>query len=285
MILIDWNQVSISNLMSQINSNPNATVDDNLVRHMVLSSILYYKNKFGEKYGDIVICCDDKNYWRRDVFPYYKGNRKSAREKSDFDWNLIFTTLNALRDEIKKYFPYKIIRVKTAEADDIIATLAENSQNDFPLEPLLILSGDKDFRQLQIYPNVRQYSPMQKRFIIEDHPKEYLREHIIRGDSGDGVPNILSADDVFMVPNKRQSPLSKKRFNYLYNTDPEEYEEPQKTNYARNRDVIDLKLVPQDIKDKILSQFAEEPKGKRRDLLSYFIKNRLKYLTEHLGEF
>ena len=185
MILIDLNQVLISNLMQQIGSNPKVKLDEDLIRHMVLNSLRSYVKQFKQKYGEIVVCCDSRKYWRRDVFPFYKSNRKKDREKSDFDWNLIFETLGTIRQELKENFPYRVLEVDGAEADDIIAVLSARAA---PNEQVLILSSDKDFVQLQKYQNVVQYSPILKRYVEAGDPHLYVKEHIIRGDRGDGAP-------------------------------------------------------------------------------------------------
>ena len=75
----------------------------------------------------------------------------------------------------------------------------------------MVLSGDKDFIQLQKYPFVSQYNPIQKKFMSGIDPKQYILEHVIKGDRSDGIPNFLSDDDTF-VKNKRQRPLSKKEY-------------------------------------------------------------------------
>jgi 5'-3' exonuclease len=205
MILIDLNQVLISNLMQQIGSNPKVKLDEGLIRHMVLNSLRSYSKQFRSKYGEIVIACDSKKYWRRDVFPFYKAHRKKDREKSEFDWHLIFETLNKIRDELKANFPYRVIEVEGAEADDVIGVITARSALD---QDILILSSDKDFVQLQKYPNVSQYSPILKRFVKTEDPHQYIREHIIRGDKGDGIPNFLSPDNTFVI-GERQKVISK----------------------------------------------------------------------------
>ena len=122
--------------MMHINSDPRAKIDEGLIRHIVLNSLRSYTKQFKAKYGNMVICCDSKKYWRREVFPFYKSNRKKDRDKSDFDWNLIFETLNKIRDELKQNLPYRVIEVEGAEADDIIAVLAGRMS---PHEDILIL--------------------------------------------------------------------------------------------------------------------------------------------------
>jgi len=295
MILIDFNQTLISNLMSQIGSNPTADLDENLIRHMVLSSILSYRQKFSPEYGELIFCADDKKYWRKSVFPFYKANRKKMRDSSKFDWGLIFNTLNKIRDELKTQFPYRVIQADGAEADDVIATMVKYTQTnelvkeglDVCAQKVLIISGDKDFFQLQKYKNVTQYSPIQKKFIRTDDPQRVLLEHIVRGDSGDGVPNILSPDAVFITDGMRQKPIrSTKVDEWLTIGDPEKYcDDLMLKNYHRNRVLIDLDCIPQEIQEKIITLYEEGPVGNRKNLLNYFIENRLKYLLESISEF
>lgn len=283
MILIDLNQVLISNLMQQIGSIPKVNLDEDLIRHMVLNSLRSYVRQFKEKYGEIVICCDSKKYWRREVFPLYKSNRKKDREKSPHDWNLIFETLNKIRDELKQYFPYKVIDVEGAEADDVIAVLASRMS---PHEEILILSSDKDFVQLQKYDNVRQYSPILKKYVETEDPHLYIKEHIIRGDRGDGIPNFLSADNSLAI-GERQKVINTKKLNEWLRKSPEEFcvNDNMLRGYKRNQMLVDLDFIPEAIKGQIIEAYENTKVAKRNDLLNYFIDKRLKNLIEVIQEF
>lgn len=287
MILLDLNQVMISNLMMQLQRN-NDEIEENMIRHMILNSIRLYNVKFGSKYGEMIIACDDKNYWRKDIFPYYKAHRKDDREKSTLDWNHIFSILNKIRDELKETFPWKVLQVDRAEADDIIGTLCHRfgkilkAEDD---EDILIVSGDKDFAQLQKYANVEQYSPMLKKWIRINNPEAFLREHIMRGDRGDGVPNFLSADNCIVV-GSRQKPLASKKIEKWMGLDPRDFcNEIMLRNYKRNETLVNLELVPDNIKNQINEKFDNYKIPSRSGLLNYFIKNRLKNLVDKIGEF
>ena len=283
MILIDLNQVLISNLMQQINSNPKIALDENLIRHMVLNSLRSYVRQFKSKYGNVVICCDSKNYWRREYFPFYKSNRKKDREKSGFDWTLIFQTLNKIREELKVNFPYKVLDVDGAEADDIIGVL---SARQSPHEEILILSSDKDFIQLQKYKNVIQYSPIMKKFVKSDSPAEYTKEHILRGDRGDGIPNFLSADNCFAL-GERQKVLNTKKMTEWLAMKPEEFcsNDNMLRGYKRNQQLIDLDFIPEKIRESIVEAYENTAIGSKQKMLNYFIENRLTNLIEQLDEF
>jgi 5'-3' exonuclease len=280
MIIVDLSQVMLSNLMMQLGNHTNAQIEESMVRHMVLNSLRSYKMKFGDEFGELVIACDNTNYWRKQAFPYYKANRKKNQEKSEMDWKAIFECLNKIRAELKEYFPYRVVDIESAEADDIIATLVRTSSLE---DPVLILSGDKDFIQLHKYTNVKQYDPVRKKWISHDNPTRYLIEHILKGDSGDGVPNVLSSDNCFVV-GERQKPLTaKKILNIIENIDS--LEGPLYRNYQRNKKLIDLTEVPAEIANKVLESYqAQENKG-RDKMFNYFIANKLKHLMEHIGEF
>ena len=283
MIIVDLNQVMLSNLLMQLGNHTNAQIEENMVRHMILNSIRSYRVKFAAEFGELVIACDNTNYWRRKFFPYYKANRKKAQEKSELDWKSVFECLNKIRAELKEYFPYKVIDIETAEADDVIATLVFSESFNNPTEKVLILSGDKDFIQLHIYGNVKQYDPTRKKWITHSDPLSYKKEHILKGDSGDGVPNILSSDNCFVI-GERQRPLTAKKLEHYIKIAPNEMESNIARNYFRNEKLIDLDQVPDDIRVKVMESYYGQKKD-RSKLMNYFIANKLRNLTEHIGEF
>lgn len=287
MIIVDLNQVMLSNLLKSLGNHTNASIEENMVRHMVLNSLRSYRNMFCKEYGEMVIACDNTNYWRKQIFPYYKANRKKAQEKSELDWKSIFECLNKIRQELKDYFPYKVIDIESAEADDVIATLVDYDDPiyEFSQEKMLILSGDKDFIQLHNRSWVNQYDPVRKKFIKHDDPERYLEEHILKGDSGDGVPNILSSDNCF-VTGERQKPMTQKKIDAFISLGLDgKFDHPNYRNYCRNRQLIDLKNVPEYIRDKIIASYESQSNKGRDKLMNYFIANQLKNLTEHIGEF
>lgn len=281
MIILDLNQVMISNYMTQIGNHTNIKVDEDLFRHMVLNTIRGYNKRFSAEYGEMVIACDAPRSWRKDVFPYYKANRKKAREKSEIDWSALFDSLNKVREEIKEHFPYRVIQVERAEADDVIGALVAN----FYGQPILIISGDKDFVQLQNYMNVKQFDPIRKKYITHNNPSLFVKEHIMKGDMGDGVPNFLSADDTFVVGG-RQKPLRSDKLNLWTTMKPEDFcDDNMLRNYKRNEQLVDLSYTPQTIIDRVVEEYNAQAGKKRDKLLNYFIQYRLKNLMEVIGEF
>lgn len=257
-------------------------IDENLIRHFVLNSIRSYNVKFRKKYGEMVIACDDTNNWRKQHFPYYKANRKKSRDASALDWSEVFTCLNKIREELKEYFPYKVIQIGSAEADDVIGCLCKRFNRE---QPILIVSGDKDFRQLQIYNGVEQYDPVKKKYMIEDNPSMYLKEHIIRGDKGDGIPNFLSADDS-IITGTRQTSITQKKLDQWILEEPENFCDMNTLrNWKRNQILIDLSKVPDEIYDKVINSYYEQSDKNRNKLFNYFVSHKLKNLLSDISDF
>ena len=288
MILIDFTQVVIGSLMVALNRGED--LDDDLVRHLILNNIRYYRTRFTEKYGEVVICCDSRHYWRKDYFPNYKANRKVDRKKSEYNWDLIFETLNTIRDEIRENFPYKVIEVYGAEADDVIAVLTQQRASD----KNIIISSDKDFIQLH-WVNIDQYSPVTKKMVAHPFPKQYLSEHILKGDRSDGVPNILSPDDTF-TENKRQKPMRKAVIadvlDQLIAFDVEQLymlaKCPRDTwirNWQRNETLIDLSKIPVELQAKIIKEYDSVKTADRSKLFGYFVEKKLSKLIQSIGDF
>lgn len=292
MILIDMNQVMISNLMVQMKISEG--IDKGLVRHMVLNSLRMYFQKFRSDYGDeLILCYDSKRYWRRQFFPCYKGTRKKDREKSNFNWSQIFEVLNEIRDEIRDNMPYKVMEVDGSEADDIISVLtsqvaAKNIrlQKDMqPVEKVLILSGDKDFIQLQKYPWLKQYNPVMKKFVSGVDPKQYILQHVLKGDKSDGIPNFLSPDETF-VNGERQRPLTKKTLDRISNLSPEQFcTQETLVYYNRNLNLIDFTYIPKEVEESIKETYKLLPTTSRSKMYNYFMSNQLTNLLDKIEEF
>jgi 5'-3' exonuclease len=279
MIIIDMNQITLASVMMNFHMTKSEELEEDMVRHMILNSIRMYRTMFKEEYGEVVLTYDSRHYWRRDIFPQYKQNRKKGRENDSKDWNKIFGLLNAIKSEFREILPYKYVEVYGAEADDIIGTLCKEYQD----QKTMIVSGDKDFIQLQKYKNVKQYSPILKKMVNGHNPNTYIKEHILKGDSSDGVPNVLSPDHTF-VEGLRQRPLSKKKIEAWLNSETGMSEEV-KRNYQRNHKLINLDNTPDDLQKSILDTFNEAPSGDRSKILTYFIENKLKELTDSIGDF
>lgn len=284
-ILVDYNQIIIASLFASIGNHTDVAADENIIRHMFLNSIRSNRKKFGKEYGEIVICADGKNTWRKEAYPYYKANRKKSRDSSGLDWGALFEIMNNIRSEIIEFFPYKVIHIDRCEADDIIGTIChqEGTELNMGAEKMLVLSADKDFIQLQTYANIDQYDPIRKRWLRDDHADKYLQEHILKGDTGDGVPNILSPDNCLAV-GERQKAMTQKRLA-LYKQGTDVMDEETLRRYHRNKMMIDLKEIPAKYQDQIKEKYNEEKTVGREHLFNYFVKNKLKHLITDIQDF
>ena len=283
MILLDFSNIIVGSIMVAHKIPNEERTSEDFIRHLVLNSVRNYRTKYKAKFGEIVVCTDNMSSWRKDEYKYYKAHRKIKREKQDkegMDWSALFQTINKIILEIDEFFPYKVVSVPHAEGDDVIAVLAALER-----EKSIIISSDKDFTQLQKYKNIKQYSPIQKKMLSVPDPYKYLKEHIIRGDKGDGIPNILSADDC-IVEGVRQKPISKKKVELWMKAKPEDFcKNGMAEKWERNRKLIDFDCIPSEIVKAIVSEFDKEKTPKQDQLLNYFISKRLKYLMEHIGDF
>ena len=281
MIIIDLNQVMISNLMAQSRGDVSELPDKDAVRHSILNTIRAFNVKFKDEFGTLVCAADAADPWRRDIFPNYKHQRRKGRTESKIDWSGVFGIMSDIRKELTNNLPYKILHVERCEADDIIATLVALREE----EKYIIVSGDKDFIQLQHYGNVSQYSPLLKNFMGKDVDSEtFLREQIIKGDRSDGVPNILSPDDIFLTP-ERQKPINKKRLTEWADTNNIPLGSQTRKYFERNKKLIDLSMIPEDIKTSIINRYRNYKDNDRSLLLQYFIDNKLKALIENINDF
>jgi hypothetical protein len=279
MLLVDLNQVLISAIITH--SKENYQLDEDLVTHIALNTLRANIKKFKD-YGEVILCCDSRNYWRKAIFPLYKAHRKSNREKSNLDWNLIFKVINKLKEDFKTSFPYKVIEVDGAEADDIIGTLTPRFSSS---EKVMILSSDQDFKQLHKYKNVKQYNPMLGIYVKSRNPQKELKEKVIRGDKGDNIPNILSVDNVFEL-GLRQSAISEKKLQTWLEQSPKDVlTEDQYRNYVRNDTLINFDYIPEDIKLSIINQYEVTKPSPRNNLYKYLVSNRMTTLLSSIEDF
>jgi hypothetical protein len=277
MILLDFSNIIVGSIMVASRVPDEERFSENFIRHLVLNSIRSYRKKHHEKYGEVVICTDYLSSWRKDAFPYYKAHRKIQREKQQkegVDWKALFEIISKIIGELEEYFPYKVVQIPHAEGDDVIAVLAKHLK-----EPCLIVSSDKDFNQLYKYSTVRQFSPMRQKMLNGIDAERYLKEHIIRGDKSDGIPNILSADNC-IVERERQKPITKKKVNeWIKNESWPEH------HWKRNQELIDFDYIPPLLAHAIEQNYELQTPPNRSGLLNYFVKNKLKMLIEHIGDF
>ena len=282
MILVDFSGICLATILI------NKQNDERMIRHMTLNSLRMYNKKFKENYGQMVLACDGANNWRRSYFPQYKANRRKGRDESTFDWNEAFRIMHKIKDELRENFPYKVIHLEGCEADDVIGTLVERTQDFGNFEPVMIVSSDGDFKQLQRFDNVSQFSPMTKKYVEETHPRQNLKLKILQGDTGDGVPNVLSDDDT-LVEGRRQTPLSKKKKESILQDLSEGellYAASWYRNYCRNETLIDLTKTPQDLKNSIINNFEEQdPWHNKGKVFPYLVANRMNRLIESAQEF
>ena len=279
MILVDLSQIAISNVMMSPDIK-NHIIDAPTIKLMIFNSLRAYKQRFGNEYGQFVICCDSKNNWRKQVFEHYKHRRKITKKTSLLDWAQIDEVISSFSEDLRQYFPYKVIKIDGAEADDIIAVLSMNIQ-----ERIVIVSSDHDYGQLHIKQNVSQCCPKTKNMIYISNPANHLKEMVIRGDQGDDIPNIRSQDNSFAIK-KRNLTITTKDVEEWLPKPPEEFcDETMLKNYKRNERLIDFKNIPENIKSDILEAYQVPTKGNKNTIFNYFVKNGFQHMIKDVGQF
>lgn len=271
-------------------------IDEDFLRHMILNSIRMYNLKYRDEYGQLVIACDSSS-WRKEVFANYKRGRSKAKEESKTDWQAYYEIVNQLARDIRDNFPYPVMHIKGAEADDVIAVLTRrviDADVEFGREPekVMIVSADHDFIQLH-GPRVSQFSPMTKKPVVHKDPKRYLLEHIIRGCSGDGVPNILSDDDAICNEEKRQVPIRKKFIDEVSRLLEEKDTDAlhkliDQDKLSRNVQCIDFRCIPESISKAINDDYELQSKDyslKPSKILTFLIAKRCRNLIECIDDF
>lgn len=288
-LLIDFNQCIIGAVHIGA-KNFGSDLNMDMIRHLTLNSILYYRKRFDD-YTDTVICCDGPRSWRKDHYPYYKAVRRKSRDESPLDWDLIHDAINHMEEELDTYFPYRVVRVDRAEGDDVIAVLIKHFQKDYDgvIPPKIkIISSDKDFIQLHSIPGVSQYSPITKKEVFDPEPEKYLFEQILKGDRGDGVPNFRSSDEC-LTRGIRQRPVTQKRLDECWDAkDPMQFCSTEElSNYSRNKKMIDLihDEIPQDVVDAIIAKYESAKEARRSEIWNYMTKYKLMNLLDEIQNF
>lgn len=298
MILLDYSQVALANIfqfqkdLRKDNSNPEAV---NIIRHAVLTGVKSFRKKYGRQYGEVVLACDGRNYWRKDIFPYYKAGRKASRDSMNLDWKLVFDTISSIRDDLAEHFPYKVLHFDDIEGDDIIATLAlwtqTNGLQDKGIfeekQPVLIVSSDGDYKQLHRFDNIKQWSPVQNKFVTSSHPRSELLEKIAKGDTGDGIPNVLSDDAVLVTEGVRQKKMMQSRLDEFSSKGREACRtDEERRNWDRNDQLINFEKIPVTIQSRIVDGYINsKPKGDKMSIYNYLVKNRCRLLLNDIEEF
>lgn len=304
MILTDLSQIISATIYmgdaSACVKNPNKD-STNMIKHSVFNSIRHNYNTHKSKYGKMVLACDSGS-WRYDVFPEYKHQRKVKRaaDTSGIDWAYVNDVKDEIYSDLDKYFPFPLIKLPRCEGDDIIGVLTkylsevpgvEDIFGNTDKESILIISSDKDNYQLHsLGKQIRQWSPMDKKLVgPKTSGRVALLEKIVKGDSGDGVPNIKSTNKTF-VDGIRQKPISEKYLETFYSSNnpiDECLTEDEKINYARNEQLVSYEKIPTDIQSAILLCYNEQlaKSHSKPNLMNYLTQNRMVNLLGQIHDF
>jgi len=313
MILFDFSQIIHNNIYTLKQDIIKDGIDKNInfLKHRILTHILFVAKKY-KKHREIILCADSKNNWRKDIHPYYKARRKLRRKDDGFPWNEFWGYMDEFEKELMDLFPFNFIKIDRAEGDDVIGTLTYYFYRTRPNEDIIIASNDKDFKQLQFDSRVKLYNHKDKKEIKTLNYKNELMWLILKGDDGDDVLNVKTTDlDTFINPDKKQITMwrSDKIWEHITNNSVKDellvdlYRKNKETkkmdlviskedllkNFDRNRQLVDLRKTPKQIKVDILELYErnrkEISKKGELQLLQYFISRDMRTLTSRIEDF
>lgn len=290
--------------------NPVVSHNEKAHRFVIMERLADILAKYKGKYGpEVVLACDASGrYWRKDEFKYYKARRKAGRDQfNTIDWPAVFDFKDRILEDMRTFSAFKVVEVPRAEGDDVAAVLALEYGH---AQPILIVSRDKDYTQLMQYGNISIHCPDKNRLLAAPkNPQADLLEHIIRGDTVDDIPNVLSDDNVFVTDGLRQVTMTAKRYQYLVDVPVCSWDDPEviqarlapkkpadlsrdidimskaKANMTRNQNLIDLRMVPDDLRQSILDKYNEPVKRGPRGMFDYFYKYSLTRLMDKVSYF
>jgi 5'-3' exonuclease len=289
--------------------------------HLMLKSLIGIKKLTGVK-SDKVVLCIDGNSWRKQLYPEYKAHRKTKRdkEKSEFDWKEFFKVTDELLSIIEKTTKIKVLRSPNAEGDDSIFVLSKYL-SDRNIQSVIV-SSDKDIKQVLRHDNVEMYDPILREYITGYDTKSLLT-HVLQGDSGDNIPSIkdstefdpefikhLKVSGIHLTKVEDVTKLEVFR-NILDEYDGKNVYKPARfgpvgaqkivdagnvrnilrenplyaKHFKRNRKLIDMRKVPIEIKEDIIRVFEEYPvcKNDLFTLQDWVVSHKMKDILKNIS--
>ena len=266
------------------------------VKNTLITSILDLKRILSGSgvQVDVIILMDQKdpehNYWRNYIMKEYKGTR--SKWSCPIPKDIFNKQMQVMKDDVKKHFPWKIVKVTGAEADDSVGVLTRRLNDAVNV----VISTDSDLQQVLVNDMNYIYEP--RKNIIIDHTadtKYDLFVKFIKGDAGDGIPNIFSDEDTLITQGKRQKAVKKTLVNEMYEEyqnngfksvkDKYEWTDVITTRFVHNRKMIDLKMIPEDIVNSINKEYDEfVPNGDGTTFMNYCINQGLTPLIQRATE-
>ena len=280
--------------------------------HITFNSILKCANLFE---ADHVIFCLEARSWRKDHTTTYKANRTEVRaamnQKEQEEDKLFWETYEVMVDYLNEHTNCSVVRVERAEADDLIARWIYLH----PYDKHIIVSNDSDFHQL-LAPNVEIYNGVASQIVnlegywtdnrkpvidkkTNEHkkigdPAFILFEKCMRGDTSDNIftayPGVRTKGTAKKV-GLTEAFVDMEKKGFAWNnmmlqrwTDHNGVEHRVLDRYEANRELIDLKAQPQDIKDAVDTALLNLQAKNLPQVGAHFMKFCGKYDLERLSQ-
>lgn len=293
-VLIDYNNLCYRLLFTRdVGVNvPGAVPNFTLWRFMVLDAIYQLMLRFEP--SEVVLAVDNKNTWRKSYFPRYKESRKKKRDKDDgINWELIFGIMEKYQKELRHHFPFKVLKIRSAEADDIIAVIAMDGERDS-----IVSSNDEDFLQL-CSARTQIWNPSKQKIMEVDDPKKFLTMKCLTGQPKDDIFNVLTPDDWGITPQtegKRKPGLGAVGAEKILNEGLENWLSKNKKekfdvvvdaekNFKRNQILIDFAKIPNTIRDRVLKAYYEYNFPPPQNMYPFLKKYKMRGFVQEYPKF
>jgi 5'-3' exonuclease len=279
LLLIDFNNLVFRTLFAKDVEIHSESPLLQLWKIMVFDSV-YNAFTYNDKIDEIVLAIDAKRQWRKAYYPRYKENRKKNRDKSGLDWTFLFKVINQYIADIKHHMPFKVMQVRSAEADDIIGTLVLNLKTN-----CVITSNDEDYKQL-ISPKVKLWNPSKRKYVKCDDPKKFLTMKCLMGQSKDDIPNVKTPNDWGQTAetfDKRKPGLGPVTAEKIIAEGVDDWleENDLKDRFKRNRILIDFEKIPHTIQDRTLDQYYDYNFPPPENMYKFFEKFEMRNYLEN----
>lgn len=292
-LLVDFNNLLFRTLYVREVYIQSEIPDFQLWRFLVYDSIYSCIKRF--RISEVVLAVDDKVSWRRSYFPRYKESRKKQRDKSDVDFKIVFSVINKFIRELKHSMPFKIIKVRSAEADDVIGILALEFGN------CIVSSNDEDFMQLVGEKDNRLWNPSNQKFsefpininkdkkgtpVMCKSKEEFLNYKILMGQPKDDIFNIKTPTNWGKTPEtegKRKPGFGVISAQKVMKAGVHEWIEKEQLEdrYKRNSVLIDFHRIPNVINNRIGDVYNNHTYPPPENIYKFFKEFQMRYFLEN----
>ena len=194
------------------------------------------------------------------ILPSYKGKRAASAWDFSVDKKYWQEYKDQYAMQIAPFFRAKAVRCEVAEGDDMIYASAKKYAPDY--DDVIIITRDSDMSQIDI-PGVKIFNHTSGNFVRCAYPQQYLAAKVLSGDTSDNIRGMAFVDQkTGAYKPTKETLISEGAAVQLLENCPNIFEVAKANGwsdqYIRNRTLIDLSWIPQDISEQV-NQIIDQP--------------------------